>query len=747
MSAARPALVELKAVDDAYPLVGAVALAPWMPLSEAFQQRNGIWGAAAEVGVLNRLGLKVGDRVRVGEATFDVRAVIEAEPDRIASVFDFGPRLMIAADALPATGLIQPGSLIRYHTRVVLAPEAAVDEWVNAVRNAFPQAGWRIRDVSGAAPGVERFVERMSLFLTFVGLSALLVGGIGIGNGVRAYLNGKTATIATFKCLGAPGRLVFWTYFIQVLGLALFGTGLGLVLGAALPAVGLWLLEGRLPIPAEAGFYPAPLALAALFGLLTAVAFALWPLAQASDVPPANLFRAVVMPLQGWPRTPYILAVAAVAVALGALTIISAGASESERRFAAIFVVGAIASLLLLRGGAMTVMALARRLPRLSGFFLPLVVANLHRPGAPTPTVMVSLGAGMAVLIAVTSIEGALRAQIQERVPKSAPAVFFIDIQDAQAEAFDAALAGAAGVDEVRRVPVVRGRIMQIAGVSVDQAEIAPEAQWAVRGDRALTAAAEPPDHAEIVAGAWWPAGYEGPPLISLDEGLAHGFGVDVGDALTLNVLGRELNVKIASLRRIDWQAIPFDFAVILSPGALAGAPVTHVAAVFADAGREDAVESAVAGRFSNITAIRVRDALDAVNGIIKSIGDGVRAAGSITVLAGLFVLGGAMAADRRRRTYDSVLFKVLGATRTRLARLYMIEYGLLGLATGVIATVIGSAAAWAVTVFVMGTEWVFLPGSAALTVALSVIVTMLVGFAGTWKILGRKAAPYLRNE
>ncbi|MGZ8411021.1 MAG: ABC transporter permease, partial [Hyphomicrobium sp.] len=738
---------ELKAVDDAYPLAGAVALSPRMPLGEALQQRNGIWGAAAEVGVLNRLGLKAGDRLRVGEAAFDVRAVIEAEPDRIASVIDFGPRLMIAADALPATGLIQPGSLIRYHTRIALAPNVAVDEWVNAVRNAFPQAAWRIRDVSGAAPGVERFVERMSLFLTFVGLSALLVGGIGISNGVRAYLNGKTATIATFKCLGAAGPLVFWTYFIQILALALIGIGLGLVLGAALPAVGLWLLEERLPLPADAGFYPAPLALAALFGLLTAVAFALWPLAQAREVPPANLFRVAVMPFQGRPRTTYIIAVAAVAVALGILTIVSAGISGGEPRFAAIFVAGAVGLLLLLRGGAMAVMALARRLPRPPGSFLPLALANLHRPGAPTPTVMVSLGVGMAVLVAVTLIEGALRAQIQERVPQSAPAVFFIDIQDSQAEAFDAALAGVEGVGEVLRVPAVRGRIVQISGVPVDHAEIAPEAQWAVRGDRALTAAAEPPDRAEIVAGAWWPADYDGPPLSSLDEGLAQGFGVDIGDMLTLNVLGRELNVKIASLRRIDWQAIPFDFAVILSPGALAGAPITHVAAVFADAGREDAIESAVASLFSNITAIRVRDALDAVNGIIRSIGDGVRAAGSITVAAGLLVLGGAMAADRRRRTYDSVLFKVLGATRTRLARLYMIEYGLLGLATGVIATVIGSVAAWAVTVFVMGTDWVFLPGSALFIVALSVVVTILIGFAGTWRILGRKAAPYLRNE
>jgi putative ABC transport system permease protein len=728
--AVRPALVELKAVDDAYPLVGAVALSPGLPLAEALQRKDGFWGAVADANLLNRLGLEVGQRIRVGEATLEVRAAIEAEPDRVASVFDFGPRLMIAAEALPATALVQPGSLIRYHTRVLLAPGTAVEDWVQSVEEAFPQAGWRIRDVSAAAPGVERFVERMALFLTFIGLSALLVGGIGISNAVRAYLNSKTATIATFKCLGAAGHLVFWTYFLQILVLALVGIGFGLVIGAALPAVGLWLLDERLPIRADAGLYPVPLALAALFGLLTAVVFALWPLGQAREVPPANLFRSAVMPFEARPRLGYIIALAAAAVALGVLTVISAG----ERNFAAIFVAGAIASLLLLRGGAAAVMALTRRLPRLPGSSMPLALANLHRPGAPTPAVMVSLGIGMAVLVAVTLIEGALRAQIQERVPESAPALFFIDIQDAQAEAFDAAVGAVAGVGDVRRVPAVRGRIVEIAGVPVDQAEVAPEAQWAVQGDRALTAAAEPPDHAEIAAGAWWPAGYDGPPLMSLDAGLARGFGVDVGDHLTLNVLGRELNVEIASLRRIDWQAIPFDFAVILSPAALAGAPITHVAAVFADAGREDAVENVVAVRFSNITAVRVRDALDAVNAIIRSIGDGVRAAGSITVAAGLLVLAGAMAADRRRRAYDSVLFKVLGATRPRLARLY-------------IATAIGTAAAWAVTVFVMRTDWVFLPATAALIVALCVVVTTLVGFAGTFRILGRKAAPYLRNE
>lgn len=740
---ARPTLVELKAVDEAYPLVGAVALSPPLSLAAALQQRDGSWGAVADANLLNRLGLNVGERLQVGQATFDVRAVIEAEPDRVASVFDFGPRLMIAADALPATGLVQPGSLIRYHTRVLLAPEMAVEEWVRSVEERFPEAAWRIRDASAAAPGVERFVDRMTLFLTFVGLSALLVGGVGISNAIRAYLNGKTPTIATFKCLGAPGSLVFWTYFLQILALALVGIGLGLVIGTAVPAIGLGLLGERLPIRAEAGVYPAPLALAFVFGLLTAVVFALWPLAQAREVPPANLFRASVMPLAARPRPGYIFALLAAVLALCTLTILTA----DRHSFAAVFVAAAIGTLLLLRGSAAAVMALARRLPRLPGSSMALTVANLYRPGAPTPTVMVSLGVGMAVLVAVTLIEGALRAQIQERVPESAPALFFIDIQDAQAEGFDAAVGSVAGVSEVRRVPAVRGRIVEIAGVPVEQAAIAAEAQWAVQGDRAFTTATHPPDHADITAGAWWPEDYQGPPLMSLDAGLAEGFGVEIGDRLALNVLGRELDVEIASLRQIDWQAIPFDFAMILSPAALAGAPVTHVAAVFANPGREDAVENTVAALYANITAVRVRDAIDAVNAIIRSIGDGVRAAGSIAVAAGLLVLAGAMAADRRRRSYESVLFKVLGATRSRLARLYIVEYGLLGLVTGVVATAIGTGAAWAVTVFVMGIDWVFLPATAAVIILLTVGITTVAGFAGTFRILGRKAAPYLRNE
>ncbi len=736
-------LVELKAVDKAYPLVGAVELEPAMTLAEGLSRRDGVWGAVAEATLLDRLGIDIGDRVRVGEAVLEVRAKVVREPDRIASVFNFGPRLMITDEALSATGLVQPGSMIRYHMRLVLAEGTDVTAWTETLKQAFPTAGWRIRDTSGAAPGIRGFVDRMSVFLTFAGLTSLLVGGIGVGNAVSNYLDGKTATIAILKCLGAPGALIFRIYLLQILVLALIGVGIGLVAGAALPALALWALEDTLPLPAAIGFYPRPVVLAGMLGVLTAVTFALWPLARAREVPPGNLFRAVVAPSHVRPRAAYAVMMALGVVALAGLTIVTAG----DRYLAYWFVGGAMATLLALRGGAALLMATAARLPRPRNAELRLALANLHRPGAATPNVVLSMGTGVAVLVAVSLIEGNLSAQINERLPKSAPAFFFIDIQDDQTAAFDETVRGVAGVENLRRVPSLRGRIVRIAGVPVEEATIAPEAAWAVRGDRALTYAATLPENARIVGGTWWPPDYAGPPAVSFDAGVAKGFGVGVGDTLTLNVLGREIEVRIMSLREIDWRTIPFDFALIFAPGTLERAPHTHIAAVFASPETESPLEKAVADRFVNVTAIRVREALEAVNSILAAIGHAVRSAASLTVVVGALVLGGAIAAGRRRRQYDAVVFKVLGATRARIARMFVYEYGLLGLATGAVAAAIGTVTAWAVMVFLMHSDWVFLPWVVVATVVVCIALTQVIGFAGTWRVLGQKTAPFLRNE
>jgi putative ABC transport system permease protein len=737
------ALVELKVVDAAYPLVGELELVPEQPLAEALAERLGTWGAAAEDGLLAKLGIGAGDRLRLGEIEVEVRAVITREPDRVTNVISFGPRLMLGAEALAATGLLQPGSLYRHNTRVRLSPEVEPAEWTTTAREAFPAAGWQIREASAAAPGVRRFVDRLGMVLTFVGLSALLIGGLGVANAVRHYLAGKAETIATLKGLGAPGGLIVEVYLLQVLVLTAGGVLAGLVVGAGLPLAGLALLEGLLPIPVALGLRPAPLLVAAAMGFLTALTFAFWPLGQAREVPAAGLFRGAVDAGHGRPRPGYVLAAAASALALAALAI----ATASTPGFAAWFVLGAVLTLAILRGAAALLMALASRLPRLRSASLRLAIDGLHRPNAPTPGVVVSLGAGLTVLVAVALIDSNTRSQIGERLPDSVPAFFFIDIPSGDAEAFDATVRAVPGVVALERVPSLRGRITAIAGVPVDRASVAPEAAWAVRGDRALTYAPAAPADAEIVAGRWWPEGYGGPPLLSLDADLAQGFGVGLGDTITLNVLGRQITAEIASLRRIDWRAVPFDFAMILSPGTLAGAPHTHIAAVYAPREVEAALERAVTDRFANVSAIRTREALSAVTGLLDRISWAVRAAAALTLAAGAVVLAGAVAADRRRRTYEAVVFKVLGATRARIAGTYLVEYGVLGIVTAAIAAGLGAAVAWAVSTQVMDFAWSMRWDIVAATVAICVTLTLAVGFAGTWRILGQKAAPYLRNE
>ena len=737
------ALVELKAVDGTYPLVGALATEPQAPLASLLEKRDGGWGVVVDPNLLTKLGIEPGARLRIGDAEFVVSATIAREPDRVASMLSFGPRALIAEAALADTGLVQPGSQIVYHYRLTLPAGVDPEAWGEATAAAFPDAGWRIRGLDDAAPGVRRFIDRMTLFLTFVGLTALLIGGIGIGNGVKSYLDGRTATIATLKCLGASGRLVFTVYLIQIMGLACVGVVLGLLLGGVAPLAAVAPLAGLLPVPPRLGFYPVPLMWAAVFGLLTAATFALWPLARARDVPAANLFRAFVAPLDGRPRARYVGLVAAGIAALAALTVAGAG----ETRAALWFVGGSLVAFAILRGAAFLIMRASAGVARPAGAEWRLALANLHRPGASTPSVVVSLGLGLAVLVAVVLIQGNLSRQIGERLPKEAPALFFIDIQPDQVAAFDATVTSIPQASDYRRVPTLRGRIVKIAGVPVEKAAVAPDAAWAVRGDRALTYAAEPSADSEIIAGKWWPADYAGPPLVSIDASLARGFGVGLGDTLTFNVLGREIEARIVALREIDWRSLRFDFAVIFAPGTLEGAPQSFIGAVHAPPGADAAIEKAVTERFANISTIRVRDALESAARILAGVGGAVRAAASVTILAGVLVLAGAVAAARRRRLYDAIVFKVLGATRWRVLTAFVLEYGILGLTTGAIAAIIGGVAAWAVIVFLMESPWVLLPGAMAATLAAGLLVTLAVGFAGTWRALGQKAAPYLRNE
>jgi putative ABC transport system permease protein len=735
-------LVELKAVDDAYPLVGSMELSAALDRDAMFAARDGMPGAVVDANLLSKLGIAEGGVIKIGKAAFRINAVIRTEPDRVASVINYGPRVMIANSDLAATGLVQPGSLIRYYYRVVFKPGTDPVRWRDDLNAAFPDAGWRVRAANEAAPGVRRFIERLTLFMGFVGYTVLLVGGVGIARAVSAYLESKSRTIATLKCLGAPAGLIVRVYLIQVSVLSMLAIVLGVAAGIMLPAITLSAVGDLLPVRPVIDWHAKALVVAAAFGLLTAVTAALWPLGRAREVPARDLFRAQAAPLSATPGRRFWLAIAIGLALLTGLVFLSA----TDKWFALWFVLGASATVALLRLAGALLIRLSRRLhPR--NAVARLVIANLHRPGAATAGVVLSLGLGLSVLVAVVQIEGNITRQIDERLPKAAPAYFFIDIQPDQVADFDRIVTEIPGTSDLRREPVVRGRIVEINGTPVNEAAIASESRWAVRGDRALTSAADMKPDTQIVAGAWWPSDYRGPPLISLDDGLAKGFGVGIGDSLTLNILGRRITAEIASLRDIDWQSLRFDFAVVLSPGVLEGAPHTHIAAVRATEAAEAPLEKAVTDAFDNVSAIHVREALAAARDLMAGIGIAIRAVAGLTVVAGAIVLAGALAAGQQRRQFDAVIFKVLGATRKRIALTFVLEYGALGIVTALSAFAVGTIAAWAVSEFLMRMDWTWLPGEAAVTLVMALMATIVLGLAGSWRILGMKTAPFLRND
>jgi putative ABC transport system permease protein len=743
-------LVELQAVDDAYPLYGAVGLAPSQTLAAALGSDGGAFGAVAAAPVASRLGLKLGDRLRIGDAVLRLSAIIESEPDAAFAGLAFGPRVIIARAALDETRLIRPGALVNYDYRLRFAPQggAAGDavgdaaSWTRAARAAFPEAGWQLRTDADASPALRRLLDRIGFFLGLAGITALLVGGVGVGNAVAGFVASKTSAIATLKCLGASTRLVFTAYFLQIMALALVGIAAGMLLGGVLPALVAPLLSGLLPVSLRLGLYPVPLAMAGIFGLLTTLVFSLWPLAAIGQVSPGALFRDRVAPASRQFAPLALAASGAAALGLAALVVLTA----ADRRIALWYVGGTLAAFLLFRLAGALVVAGARRLPRPTRPLLRLALGNLHRPGAPTARIVLSLGIGLSVMIAVALVEGNLAVEIEGRLAEHAPADFFIDIQPDQLAGFEEIVRATPGAS-FDQVPMLRGRITRLNGTPVEEAKVAPEAQWALRSDRGLTYAAVLPAGSRLVAGEWWPADYQGAPLVSFDAELARGMGLRIGDTLTVNLLGRDITARIASLRQIDWTRLGINFAILFAPGTLEAAPQTHLAAIHVAPADEEGLVHRVTERFPNVSAIPVREALAAVARVVATIGGAIRLVALATLAAGILVLAGAVAAGHRRRVYDAVVLKVLGATRGALATAFLIEHGLVGLLTALVAAGLGTLAAYGLVTGPMHTEWVFLPGPLVVTAGLAIILTLALGFAGTWRALGAKPAPYLRNE
>lgn len=728
-------LVELKAVDDAWPLIGQARLPPPGHLVAG--------QIAVDPVVLDRLGVAVGTTLKLGDWAPVLAGAILDEPDKVTTPSIIGPRVLLRLDDLDRTGLLQPGSLVEHQLRAAFPPGTHVAEQIAALRAAFPDTGWRIRDAGDAAPNVRQFLDRTSLFMSLVGLTSLLVGGIGVANGVRAWLAARARAIATLRCLGAAPSVVFASCALQVAALALLGIGVGVAAGAALPGIAGWALGDALPVPAAGGIVVLPLAQAALTGALVAACFALGPLSRALRIPGGALFRDALMPQTSRPGPKLVAATMALGAALVLLVVLTA----DDRRFALAFCAAAAVTLLLFRVGAFVLMRVAAVLPHPRRPWARLGLGNLYRPGATTPLMLVSIGLGLSTLAAVALIQGNVQAQLGGQLPRNAPSFFFIDIQPSQLARFRDIVLAEPGVSDVRDVPNLRARLVSIAGVGIDSVNVSPDSRWALQGDRGLTYSPSLPDGSRLTAGSWWPADYKGPPLLSLDAGLARGWGVKLGDVIRLNVLGRNVDLTIANFREVAWRSMGINYTMIASPGLLEGAPHSHIATLRAPEAAQGRLLRLVTDALPNVTGIKVADILAAVSDLFGQIAMGLGATGSLTLVSGLLVLGGAVASGQRRRVAEAVILKTLGASRAQIRAAWLVEFGTLGVVAGLMAAVIGTGSSYAVVHYVMRTDWAFLPGTLALTVIGATVLVLGFGYVGTEAALRAKAAPLLRNE
>ena len=740
------ALAEVRGIDGAYPLYGTLETQPATPAKELLSQKDGAFGVIAAPLLIERLGLKPGDEVLIGKARLRLAATLVTEPDALSEGFGFAPRLMVSRQALEASGLIQTGSLVEHAYRIKLKAPLGDEAAIKALATkAFPDAGWSIRTSDRAAPALTENIARFSQFLTLVGLTALIVGGVGVANAVRAFLDSKRATIAAFKCLGAPGFVVTAIYFFQIMMIAAVGVVIGLAIGAATPLVAVSFLRDVLPVSAHVAFYPGALGLAALFGFVTTVTSAILPLGHAREVPATALFREQGFDKARLPSMPYLVGAFVSLAALAGLAIFSA----HDRRIALIFLVAVGAAFLVLRLVAIGIAALAKRAPRVSSPSLRLAIGNIHRPGALTGSVVLSLGLGLALLVTLSLIDGNLRRELGGTLPERAPNFFFVDIQSAERDGFAALIRDKAPKGELSEVPMLRGRILAFNGVPVSADNVPPSARWVLNGDRGVTYAQDVPKNSTISAGAWWPDNYSGEPLVSFSAREANEIGLKIGDTVTVNVLGRSITAKIANFRTLDWESLSINFVMVFSPNTFKGAPHAWLATLSdpsASAADEGAILKAVTNAYPTITSVRVKDALDTASRLVGQITTAIRAAAAIALVASVLVLSGALAAGNRARTHDAVVMKTLGARRSMLIKAFSYEYLMLGVATAIFALAAGGVAAWFVILRIMHLRFLFLTDVAVSTSLVALVLTVGIGLAGTWRILGQKVAPVLRE-
>ena len=739
-------LIELKAADAAYPLAGEALLRDGGKLQAELAKPL---SAVVDPLLLERLKLRPGDKFKIGQAELVIASVLEREPDTISDRVTYGPRVFVSMATLDATGLIQPGTLARwrYAVKLVATDAASLIAFRDAVKRDLPEAGFTVADRRDPSPQVTRTLDRLRQFLTLIGLTSLLIGGVGVANAVATFIDRRRKVIATMKSLGAGSRLVFAIFFTQVMLVAALGIAIGLAVGCLVPYVLDTLYGNALPIRIAVSISPWSIFSAALYGVLVAAVFTVWPLGRADQIRAGALFRDEISETRVWPSRGIMAMTGLAGVALIAFAIVG-----SDSRRTAMYFLGAVVGVFVvfagLGRGAMIVASKARKTGSAE---LRLALGNIAAPDGLTRSIVLSLGAGLSLLVAVALVDASLIAELTTRAPKHSPTYFVLDITRADRDPFVEIVKRASPSARIDEAPMLRGRIVSIKGQPAESVKVAPEAAWVLQGDRGLTYSEGVPEGSKVTSGEWWSSDYQGEPQVSFEAELAKRIGLVIGDTVTVNVLGRNVTARLTSLREIKWESLAINFVMVFSPNTLKAAPHNLLATVTlpepVDLKLEADLSRSIARTLPSITMVRVKDALDAFQTVFQKVMTAVRVAGSVTLVAGALVLAGALATAQRRRIKQAVILKTLGATRGRILKSHFYEYAALALITSAMAVLLGSGAAWIAVTKVMEFDFEF--SIMAVVQALIVALGMVLAFGsiGTWAVLRAPAVPVLRSE
>jgi putative ABC transport system permease protein len=746
------AFVDLISIGEGYPLLGAVG-APELPTDQAITEflavRGGLPGALVSGLMLEQLDVAVGEVFELGGTPFEVRGTLTALPDAAVRGFRLGLPALITIEGLaglsdrtsPLPGL---GTTFRYKLALT---SGDADEAKAALQQELAESGWLVLSARDGLGPMVRYYDLFMRFLVIVGLASLLIGGVSVWTGISAYIAERGNVIAVLRAMGADRQRIYIHFSSQVAMLALVGVGIGLAIGASVALLVLPAVARAVGISLAASLHLQPLAVAAGVGLLTAFAFSYVPLVQAQSFSPVLLFRSkgLAAPPVDWRTmllTPRVLPLVLAGAAFFWLATVMTG----DALLVAAFAVVSVLAVILFRLAIVAASWGLRRLPEPTSRTLRHALRDIGEPGSNAPAVVVSVGLALAMLVVVLVLEVNLRNEYLGASVFDAPTFVASDLFDDEVETLETMRQTDPDITVFNWTPMLRGTLAAVNGQPVASLRPeGPEAQFLLAGEIPLTYRAVLPASSRVVEGTWWPADHAGEPLVSLHEKLRRGLGLRLGDEVTFEIFGEPVSARIANFRDYSWQG-GIDFLGTFSPGVLEVFPSTLLGAVTAAPGTDDSVERKLAAALPDVRFIAIGQTLELITTALSQLSLAASLVGGLAVSNGLLVLVGSLATGRRQRQADAVINKVLGATRIQVIAVNVLHFLVLASFAALLATPIGVALAWVLTLVMLNVEFTLNPLTLAAVDLGAIVITGLLGATTILKALSTRPAHLLRE-